>query len=69
MMPWFMVKGHFKRTTLHETWIEIEAPDRESAILQAGEEDAHGDLEWRDDDHCDDGDKYWTAQEFTPKGC
>ena len=68
-MPWFMVKGHFKRATLRETWIEIEAPDRQAAIVQAQEEDAQGELEWRDYD-LDDTDKAWTAQEFTPRaGC
>jgi hypothetical protein len=65
-MPWFMVKGHFRRTTSRETWIEIEAPDRQAAIVQAQEEDAQGDLEWRDDDECEDTDKSWTAKDFTP---
>jgi hypothetical protein len=66
-MPWFLVTGHVTRTTLRETWIEIEAPDQQAAIEQAQEEDAQGELEWRDDKLChEDTDKSWSAQEFTP---
>jgi hypothetical protein len=62
-MPIYMVQGWFKRTTLRETWTEVEAPDEATAIQLAQDEDEEGDLEWRDDDQePEDTDKEWSAQ-------
>ena len=65
-MAIYRVEGWFRRTSVRETWTEVEAPDEATAIELAQAEDDEGNLEWKEEDQDPiDTEKEWHA-EVTP---
>ena len=65
-MPRFVVQGWRRVVIFEQSSTEIEAPDQQSAIEQAKEQCAEGDLGWLEQDR-EEQDFRWSAEPFSAK--